>query len=151
AGGDWPQHARAALVALLTGEAAQDDSVGVRLLADIHAVFEHEDATRLSTFDLLAALSEMEPHWSEFSHGKPLNGAALSRVLKRFDIIHRKLRLGERTAWGYERSAFEDAWVRYLPHNLEQVEQSSNDAEKTQFLHLEHSPDVPLRENAESP
>jgi hypothetical protein len=35
AGGEWPAKARAALLELYTGSAAKDNSLGVRLLADI--------------------------------------------------------------------------------------------------------------------
>jgi hypothetical protein len=151
AGGDWPERVRNALLEILTGEAAEDYSTGVRLLSDIRNVFELQRVESLSTRDLLAALCDAEPQWSDFSHGKPLSDAALARLLKRYGIHHRKLRLGERTAWGYNRSSFEDAWARYMPRKLEQVEQSSNDAGKPQFVHLEHRAVVPARENAESP
>lgn len=135
AGGEWPQRGRATRVALLTGEAAQDDSTGVRLLAG--AVFEQQQASRLPTLDLLAALCDAEPQWLEFNYGKALSAAGLSRLLKRYGILHRKLRIGDRTIWEYERNAFEDAWARYLPRNLEQVEQSNNDAGKMPLNEVE--------------
>jgi len=72
----------------------------------------------LSTCDLLTALQDAEPRWLEFSHGKPLSGATMTRLLKRYGIHHRKLRLGEKTPSGYERCSFEDTWSRYLPRNL---------------------------------
>jgi len=151
AGGDWPEKSRAALLGILTGESAEDDSVGVRLLSDIHAVFLDQQTHRLGTNDLLNELCDLEPQWSEFSHGKPLSSGALARLLKRYDIHHRKLRLGEKTAWGWEREAFEDAWTRYLPRDLEQVEQCCNGAAEPQFGHVEHETDVPARNKEESP
>jgi len=151
AGGDWPERARKALLEILTGEAAEDDSIGVRLLGDIRSVFEHSGTERIATADLLAALCDVDPQWLDFSHGKPISPASLARLLKRYAIRSRKLRLDGGTLQGYLRESFADAFTRYLPRNLEQVEQSRNDAGKMQITHLEHETDVPPQKNAESP
>ena len=152
AGGDWPERARAALVEILTGEAAEDSSTGIRLLSDIRSVFQQQEGLdRIFTVDLLAALCDMEPQWLEFNYGKALSAAALARLLKAYDIAPRKIRISDRTASGYFRDGFSDAWARYLTHRkLEQVEQSSNDAGQTQFSHVEQSGDVPPERNEES-
>jgi len=150
AGGDWPELARAALIEILTGEAAEDSSIGTRLLSDIRSVFQHQSFDRMFTVDLLAALCDMEPQWLEFSYGKALSAAALARLLRGFDIAPRKIRMGDRTASGYFRDWFSDAWTRYLPRQVEQVEQCSNDAGETQFSHLEQSAVVPREQSEES-
>jgi hypothetical protein len=143
AGGSWPEGARAALLALLNGETAEDDSIGVRLLFSIYAAFTQQQATRLATADLIALLCDSEPQWLEFSHGKPVSSAVLARLLKRFGISHRKLRFEDVTVWGYLRESFEDTWARYLRRNLEQVEQDRNNAEKSQLSMLEQTSNVP--------
>jgi hypothetical protein len=150
AGADLSQSARTALLEILTGEAAEDNSTGVRLLSDIRDIFDQQRTETFSTFDLLAALCDEEPQWSEFSYGKPLSSATLARLLKRYGIHHRKLRLGERTLWGYQRASFEDAWMRYLPRKLEQVEQFSKDADNTTIAYLEQAASVPALESKES-
>ena len=151
AGGDWPERARAALVEILTGESAEDSSTGIRLLSDIRSVLQEQGLDRIFTVDLLAALCDMEPQWLEFSYGKALSAAALARLLKGYDIAPRKIRISDRTASGYFREWFSDAWARYLAlRKLEQVEQSSNDAGETQFSHLEQSAGVPPECNEES-
>ena len=43
AGGDWPERARAACVTLNKVRADSDDSIGVKLLADIRTVFGEAD------------------------------------------------------------------------------------------------------------
>jgi hypothetical protein len=151
AGGDWPQKARKALLEILTGEESEDDSDGVRLLADIRVVFEQAQVNRMPTQELISALCEREPRWSEFSFGKPISAGRLSRFLSAYGIDHSKLRIGERAPWGYSRSAFVDAWSRYLPRKLEQVEQLSNDAAETQFLDVEQTTDVPCAQTERLP
>ena len=66
AGGEWPTKARKALTELYTGEAAEDQSVQVRLLADIRAVFDEHGEDRVFSADLVAALAKIETSpWSE--------------------------------------------------------------------------------------
>jgi hypothetical protein len=54
AGGDWPERARRALVELHGGRELDDESAGVRLLADIQTVLVDRD--RIASADLLAGL-----------------------------------------------------------------------------------------------
>jgi hypothetical protein len=62
AGGDWPARARAACLAL-TGQAETDTSAGIRLLADLRAVFGEQDS--MHGTDILTAL----PKRSKRHHG----------------------------------------------------------------------------------
>ncbi len=115
-GGEWPERARAALVQLLTGTAAEDQSVGVRLLADIRSAFHAAQCDRLASGDLLAKLNldETMP-WGEFTSGRPLSAIGLARLLKPFGIQPRTIRLEQGTGKGYFKESFADAWARYLP------------------------------------
>jgi hypothetical protein len=150
AGVGWPQSARNALLEILKGEAAEDFSIGVRLLSDIRDIFDQLQAEKFPTLDLLSALCDANPLWLEFSHGKPISATALGRLLKPYGIHHRKLRVGASTPWGYGRSSFEDAWARYPARNVEQMEQCSNDAGDTQFPDMEHRASVPGSQLEES-
>ena len=68
AGGNWPRRARVALLELLTGTAAEDDSVGVRLLADVQAVFMAKRVDKLPSAELIDALAQFEgARWAEFN------------------------------------------------------------------------------------
>ena len=123
AGDHWPATARAAALALSAAE-ADEEAVGVRLLADCRSAFGERD--RLATKDLLAALSEdEEAPWATWHKGeRRLSPRALGRLLEPFEIRPRTIRLaGEAsTARGYLRESFADAWERYLPSPPETAE-----------------------------
>jgi len=119
AGGDWPERARRAAVALSAGEEREEDSLGVRLLRDIQLVFTERGTDRLSSEDLVAALNEMdEAPWGDL-RGKPLDKRSLARRLRPYEIRPKQVRVGDRTLKGYMREDFHDAWARYLPHILD--------------------------------
>jgi hypothetical protein len=113
AGGVWPDRARRAALELSTGEQREDDSLRVRLLADIHSVFERCD-DRLKTHDMLVALADIEESpWGEW-YGRPLTARGLSNLLKPFRIKTMAVKVEGETVRGYKREQFEDAWSRYL-------------------------------------
>lgn len=120
AGEEYGRRARAAAVAIFTGRES-DDSLGVRLLTDCHAIFNGYE--RLSTarlIELLCLLEESpwaEKWWNAYK-GEPNPGAAknLSWHLRRYGIHSKDIRFPDRESplKGYERERFEDAWSRYL-------------------------------------
>jgi hypothetical protein len=111
AGGDWPERARAAAVAL-TG-ARSDDDKGVMLLRDIRRVFDESGEDWLGAVTLVDRLIAIpEAPWSEWRRGeKPITPRGVATILKDFQIesddAHRPRR--------YWRSDFETAWASYLP------------------------------------
>jgi Protein of unknown function (DUF3631) len=115
AAGDWPRRARRALVEL-RGARDEAETLGIRLLADTRAVFERLDVDRLATADLLEALGEDdEAPWHTYAHGSPLTPRQLARLLGRYEIRSRTVRLPDGTTpKGYVRESFEDAWNRYV-------------------------------------
>jgi len=114
AGGEWPQRARQAALALSVGDGREDDSLGVRLLASIQAIFDERKADRLSSGQLAEALVALEEApWGDL-RGKPLDARTLARRLKPYDVRSHQVRFGEKTLKGYEYGDFEDAWRRYL-------------------------------------
>jgi hypothetical protein len=113
AGGDWPDRARAAAVALVAESNDSTPSLGIRLLDDLRTVFK--DSDKMHTADILAALIDLpEAPWAELLAGNPLNARGLSKRLAGYGIKSRALRIGgvER---GYARADLVDAWARYLP------------------------------------
>ena len=104
------------MVALATGEKAQDDSTTVRLLGDIREVYGRRKATRLSSAVLVADLATIEESpWGEWNRGRPLTPHALAALLRRHGIRPGTVRLDDfQTAKGYKVEDFEDAWSRYL-------------------------------------
>jgi hypothetical protein len=115
AGGDWPRRARLAALALSCGDARDDDSLGVKLLADIRTVFEERGVDRLSSAELLASLNAIEESpWGDLK-GKPLEARRLARLLRPYGIKPGTIRLADgQTPKGYSAEAFSDAWSRYL-------------------------------------
>lgn len=120
AGGEWVERASRALVELRSGseEHDGDDSFGVRLLADVHAVFQREGADRISSRRLVDELREdEEAPWADW-RGKGLTQRALAVLLGSYGISSRSVRLADGTIpKGYLREHFEDVWNRYLPES----------------------------------
>lgn len=82
AGGDWPARATQAGIILSGGRDAGDDSLSIRLLGDIRAVFEASDADRLASKTLCEKLAAIEDApWSEIRRGKPITQNRLARLL----------------------------------------------------------------------
>ena len=115
AGPLWLQRATDAA---LNMSAASDAvaSTGNELLADIKEVFEAMAATRISTVDLLAKLTDdEEKSWAAYNRGKPMTPRQLAKQLEVYGIKSKTVRMGPKsTPKGYEHAQFEDAFRRYL-------------------------------------
>ena len=115
AGGHWPDTARRSAVALVALAQGQAGGLGIRLLADLRAVFAKAGADRLSTDDIIEALLDLdESPWADI-RGKAIDSRTLARRLGKYDVKPKQLRMGERNTRGYERTDLADAWGRYLP------------------------------------
>jgi len=114
AGQEWLE--RAVDVALeLSGKSKSSQSTGSELLADIQHVFGKKKAERISTADLLTALTDdEEAAWATYNRGKPLTPRQLAKLLKGYGITSKTIRIGYETAKGYEKAHFQDAFARYL-------------------------------------
>ncbi|HEY6251183.1 MAG TPA: DUF3631 domain-containing protein, partial [Candidatus Angelobacter sp.] len=111
-GGNWPDRARAALIACLK---VVDYSRALELLADIRTVFfMHEDPSYLSSRDLMTALVNRENRpWAAWSSR---SGRRIGGLLHPFGITSRCMHKGSGPTFkGFLREAFLDAWNRYLP------------------------------------
>ena len=117
AGGEWPETARLALIELCGEAQADDQSIGMRLLADIRGIFQDREVDRIPSIELAAALAKIETSpWGEWGKtGKPLSAAKLARLLGRFRIVPHSVRVDDRTPKGYTLEDFQDAFERYLP------------------------------------
>ena len=113
AGGDWPDRARAAAMALVAVAREAEPSLNIRLLADLRTVFGDEEA--LATKTILAELRLIEDApWHDLK-GKPLSDNQLARRLKQYGVKSRNVRIGDAVLKGYARADLYDAWRRYLP------------------------------------
>jgi 5S rRNA maturation endonuclease (ribonuclease M5) len=112
AGGDWPDRARVAAVALVALSKESTPSLGVRLLCDLRTVFADDDV--LATESILVRLRGLdESPWAEID-GKELNDRGLARRLRPYGVGPKVVRIGSATPRGYVRTDFADAWKRYL-------------------------------------
>jgi hypothetical protein len=113
AGGNWPQRAKDAALALSTGEEREDDSISAQLLRDLRAIFE-EHGSRFMTADLLAHLCEVEESpWNDW-YGKPLSAHGLSKLLKPYRIKTMTVKVDGEVVRGYKIEQFADAFARVL-------------------------------------
>ena len=116
AGGNWPERARVAAVALVADARRGGESLGVRLLRDLRDLFGEDD--KLSTETILERLTAMDDApWADL-RGKPLDARGLSRRLARYEVAPKTMRIGDKTPKGYERGDLLDAWGRYLPPSV---------------------------------
>jgi hypothetical protein len=155
AGGNWPTIARTAAVELMGHKArteqAVDQSIGLELLEDIKAVFISRNMpTKIRTADLVEGLLAIEgsPWATVEGKGERLTPHRLARLLKGFNIRPpAKIRLGDDTFRGYYYAAFEDAFTRYLPSEVEQVEHANVSGPEPAILEVEHGGSVPHSNN----
>lgn len=112
AGGDWPERARVAAVALVTDSTGHAPSLGVQLLADLRRVFSGHDA--MPTTEVLAGLLALdEAPWGDL-RGKELDARGLSRRLAKYGIKPAQLWTDGKNVRGYKREDLADTWDRYL-------------------------------------
>lgn len=114
-GGSWPARARAAAIKLSCGTGREDQSLGIRLLADIKSIFDERNIDRIPSAELVKALNANEESpWSDMTP-RQLDTTKLARLLKPYDIRPKTIRIDETTLKGYEINQFVDAWHRYVP------------------------------------
>ena len=119
AGGHWPARARDAALKLNADRQRADTSLGVRLLADVRALFvdtgngtaRHD---QLATDAILEHLNNLEEApWGDL-RGKPLDSRGLARRLRRYDVAPTQIWLAGAKARGYRLEDLHDAFARYL-------------------------------------
>jgi hypothetical protein len=149
AGGDWPERARRTAITLSGLEAQDDESAGVRLLADVRAIFAAKGTDRVSSATLATELHELEESpWSEW-YGKPITQHGIAKLLKHFEIRPRSVRLDdETTPKGYRLEQFEDAFSRYLPEKNATTPQTNAHAGLGANLDR-HTPELVSAENGQ--
>ena len=110
AGDGWAGRARLDAIAL-AGEDEDEGDWTHRLLLELEQVVDGREV--MFTRDILATLNQGDG-WEHFNDGTGLKARDLGRVAKRYKIPHNQtVRDGDRTAKGYRREWFEEAWLRY--------------------------------------
>lgn len=122
AGGEWPEKAREAVIAICAS--AEDQSVGAQLLDSCRKAFSFSNTDKMQSSELLERLIREEDAnapwaawWENDVKRGNVQGPAqkLARLLDSFSIKPRTFR-GEddKTHKGYFKADFDDAWRRYL-------------------------------------
>ena len=119
-GGEWPERACKAAIAISGTHEWNNDSVGIQLLIDIRAVFEENKNNNVKSQDLCMRLAAMEERsWATWNRGHSISAAQVARMLRQFEIRSHDLwiqdRGQKRCVKGYRRQDFEDTFSRYLP------------------------------------
>ena len=118
AAGHWPELARDACRHFVLDRGPEAVSLGVRLLADLRAVYRRLGVDRLATVEALRELVAIEEApWSDL-YGKPLDARRLARELDRYAVRPGPLRIAGQVVKGYQTTGptgLADAWSRYLP------------------------------------
>lgn len=112
AGGDWPARARNAAFTITRGEADADRSFGLRVLADLRAVFGDLDAMHGET--ILDELHKIdEAPWADY-YGRPLSARDLAKLLSPYGVRSVDVKIAGSNKKGYRREHLHDPWIRYL-------------------------------------
>jgi hypothetical protein len=117
AGGDWPKAARVAALELSADAAIDSESTKTQLLDDIRDIFAASNLEAITSKRLLALLHEdATKPWSAYGKlAKPITERQVARLLEDFKVYPRTIRRpGEKTARGYVRSSFVEAFESYL-------------------------------------
>lgn len=130
AGGDWPERARRAAIAISGGK--EEAEMGALLLKDCVEVFGA--AERLSTSELIERLCRLElAPWRTFCRGRPITPRRLASMLKEFGISPHKWE----TSNGYLREDFLPIVERYFPPGGSNLHSSSLEHNSLQDNDLE--------------
>ena len=115
AGGDWPQRARQAAVALTAS--AHDSNPIASLLLDIFIAFPLSRTDRMFSRTLVECLAarSADRAWAEARKGKGINELWLAQQLRPYGIRPRTVWIGGEHAKGYFLEDFRETFHRYIP------------------------------------
>jgi putative DNA primase/helicase len=130
AGAEWVQRATVAALKL-SGAGEKSVSTGNELLSDIQEIFESKHVLKISTAELIAALTaDDEKSWATYNRGKPISARQIASRLAGYGIKSKTIRLnGYETAKGFDAEQFNDAFARYLSDPLNLPTQRNNSPE----------------------
>jgi hypothetical protein len=158
--GEWPARARVAALALSGQREEDNESLGVRLLADCKETLNgHERISTKQLIELLCLIDESpwgEKWWDSYK-GEQKKGASanLAWHLRRYGIHSKKIRFEDGPLQGYEREGFEDAWTRYLPSSPPLSRNNRNNPHEQSdcdpFESRNNTPAVPAQERPPKP
>jgi hypothetical protein len=115
-GGDWPEKARTAAIALTTG--AQQSSPTGSLLLDLASIFHHPFKQERISSEALIYMLNLQHYadrpWREARNGKPITEIWLSKQLRPYGVRPKNIRFEKKQGKGYYLADLEPAF-RYIP------------------------------------
>lgn len=154
AGEDWPARARAAAKVLsgARAEAEESEDLAVQLLSDVRLVFAESGNQRVTSKSLTSSLAALEGRpWAEISRGRPITDRLVARLLGRFRVKPRSIRVGDATPKGYLLDDLADAFARYLAAPAATSATTSKSLVNGSNAPPPHAFDVADAESAETP
>lgn len=116
AGGDWSDKITRAALALCGEPADAPTDSAVLLLSWIQTHFAESATDKVSSAELVQWLNKRaDAPFSAWNNGKGIGQNEVRRLLAGFDVQPNTVRLGEKTAKGFKREWFQDAFDSYLP------------------------------------
>ncbi|MEV0401075.1 DUF3631 domain-containing protein [Actinoallomurus sp. NPDC050550] len=97
----------------------QDTPVGIRLLRDLHAVFEGVNA--LHSVTVLERLHQLHGRPWMHEYGRELTTRSLAYQLKRYGVVSVQVNLGGVNRRGYQREHLQQVWDR-IPGTVKRVD-----------------------------
>lgn len=131
-GPEWQERIKQAAIAMTADSNAE--SIDVRLLRDIKAIFENKKTDQVTTSDMIDGLAKMETApWRQFSRGMCINARQIADRLEPFGIKPAQLGVNPndgKNRRGYRRSDFADAFERYLgePQTTPEIKKNDDDS-----------------------
>ena len=122
AGGDWPERARKAAIALAGAVDERDgQDRSIVLLSALREMFG-DDVRALSTEAIVERLNRDDAlPFGDMRNGQGINARGIAQLLRAYKmgdgapIRPKVVRIGPATPRGFHRDQFSDAWSRYLP------------------------------------
>jgi hypothetical protein len=142
AGGNWPELARKAIVALTSGQLDEEEAA-VLLLEDLYHIFTEGKLAAITCKELAIRLHDREERpWRSWGRQeKPINSRQMGVILRPFGIIAKTVHpKGQPAANGYTFAQCADAFARYLPFQTVQPCTGSNDAATKPSQTVPHDP-----------
>jgi DNA polymerase I-like protein with 3'-5' exonuclease and polymerase domains len=147
AGGEWPQRARQALLALTP----DDDDTGdlsILLLAGIRQAFVDAGVPEaLKSGELVKALNaQEEAPWGALRDGKGISTHRLAHDLAAFGLSPDRDQLAGETVRGWWRRSLEPVWGRYLPNLPDGAVDGGFPESRSESVGASGSADLPLNQ-----
>jgi hypothetical protein len=114
-GGHWPESSRRAALEL-HGIAEDEGDYALLLLEDLRELFEFRGAHNLFSADVVQELGKRDDRpWPEYHHDKAITTRGVAKLLGRFGVKPKQVRIADETSKGYSLDDLGPVFRTYLP------------------------------------